>query len=72
MTDGNLGPEEVALAALALQIADREHALFGVEPRRTEVVLSDAGLSIKAIAQLMGRNYGTVKMALRRARMAKT
>jgi transposase len=31
-------------------------------------VLSEAGLSIKDIARLTGRNYDTVKTAIRRAR----
>jgi hypothetical protein len=62
-----LSAYEIGLASLALQISDREVS-FGGEARRTELVLSDAGLSIRAIAQLTGRNYDTVKTAIRRAR----
>lgn len=63
-----LTADQAAAASLALQIADRDHALHGGEPKRTEIVLAEAGLSIKDIARLTGRNYDTVKTALRRAR----
>jgi DNA-directed RNA polymerase specialized sigma24 family protein len=66
--DVELSANQTAVASLALQIADRDQALLGSDPRRTEVVLSEAGLSIKDIARLTGRNYDTVKTAIRRAR----
>ncbi|HXE98737.1 MAG TPA: sigma factor-like helix-turn-helix DNA-binding protein [Solirubrobacterales bacterium] len=67
-TDSELTAEKAAVASLALQIADRDQALLGTEPRRTELVLTEAGLSIKDIARLTGRNYDTVKTTIRRAR----
>ena len=66
--DVELSADRAAVASLALQIADRDQALLGTDPRRTEVVLSEAGLSIKDIARLTGRNYDAVKTAIRRAR----
>jgi Sigma-70, region 4 len=66
--EAELSADQAAVASLALQIADRDQALLGTDPRRTEVVLSEAGLSIKDIARLTGRNYDTVKTAIRRAR----
>jgi DNA-directed RNA polymerase specialized sigma24 family protein len=66
--DVEMSADQAAVASLALQIADRDQALLGSDPRRTEVVLSEAGLSIKDIARLTGRNYDTVKTAIRRAR----
>lgn len=59
--------ERIALARLALRIADREERL-GAEPRKTEVVLADAGFSLTEIARLVNRNYDTVKTTVRRAR----
>ena len=67
-TDVDLSADQAAVASLALQIADRDQALFGADPKRTEVVLAEVGLSIKDIARLTGRNYDTVKTAIRRAR----
>jgi DNA-directed RNA polymerase specialized sigma24 family protein len=66
--DATLNADQAAVASLALQIADRDQNLFGTDPKRTEVVLAEAGLSIKDIARLTGRNYDTVKTAIRRAR----
>lgn len=59
-------------ALLALFVAEREERIGGREPRKTEVLLADAGLSYSAIAQLTGRPYETVKTAIRRAREGKT
>lgn len=66
--DVDLSADKAAVASLALQIADRDQALLGTDPTRTEVVLSQVGLSIKDIARLTGRNYDAVKTAIRRAR----
>jgi DNA-directed RNA polymerase specialized sigma24 family protein len=60
--------EELLLAGVVLQTADREERLTGVAPRRSEVLLAEAGLSLPAIAQLTGKKYEAVKTAVRRAR----
>jgi DNA-directed RNA polymerase specialized sigma24 family protein len=60
--------EELVLAGLVLQLADREERLSGVTPVRSEVLLADAGLGLATIAQLTGKNYEAVKAAVRRAR----
>lgn len=57
-------------AMLALQIADRDERLHGADPRRSEVVLADAGLTLTQIASITGRKYEAVKGAVRRAREA--
>jgi IS30 family transposase len=60
--------DDVRYAHLALYIHDRDVRLFDAEPKRTELVLADAGWSLTAIAALTGRNYETIKTAVRRAR----
>ena len=60
--------EELVLASLVLQLADREERLSGAAPVRSEVLLADAGLGLGTIAQLTGKNYEAVKAAVRRAR----
>lgn len=64
----DIAPDEVALAALVLQIADREERLTGNPGPRTEVVLVDAGLSMTTVSRLTGKTYEAVKAAARRAR----
>lgn len=61
--------ETLLRALVALQIDAREAAL---EPdrRRTEVILSDAGLSNVEIGKLTGRSADAVRMAISRARKA--
>ncbi len=61
-------PDQVQYALLALYVHDRDVRHFQAEPKRNEVVLSEAGLSLAAIAGVTGRNYETVKTAVRRAR----
>lgn len=54
---------------LGLLVAEREQRLNEkTDPRKTEFILADAGLSIGDIARLMGKTYGAVKQALRRGR----
>jgi DNA-directed RNA polymerase specialized sigma24 family protein len=54
---------------LALLVAEREERINDrSEPRKTEVILADAGLSIGEIASLTGKNYDTVKTTIRRGR----
>ncbi len=60
---------EKALAGiLAVLVADRDDRLTQRDPRSTDVVLADAGLSYGEVAQLTGRPYETVKSAVRRSR----
>ena len=60
--------EDLLLASVVIQLADREERVAGADPIRSEVVLADAGLSLATIARLTGRNYETVKTTVRRAR----
>jgi DNA-directed RNA polymerase specialized sigma24 family protein len=60
--------DELLLAAVVLQLADREERVTGATPVRSEVLLAAAGLSLPAIAQLTGKKYEAVKTAVRRAR----
>ncbi len=54
---------------LGLLVAEREERLSDKnDPRKTEVILADAGLAIGDIAKLMGKKYDAVKMAIRRGR----
>jgi hypothetical protein len=65
-----LDPDLVQAGILALLVATREDGSRpdAKERPRTEVVLSDVGFPIAAIARLVGRPYETVKSTLRRSR----
>jgi len=63
-----LDSQAVQYAQLALYVHDRDVRYFEAAPKRNELVLADAGLSIGAIAALTGRKYETVKTTIRRAR----
>ena len=65
-----VSPDQVQYALLALYVHDRDVRHFQIEPKRSEVVLSEAGMSVATIAGVTGRNYETVKTAVRRARAA--
>jgi DNA-directed RNA polymerase specialized sigma24 family protein len=66
----SVSSEVLLKAMLALQVADREERLNGGEPRKTDVVLADAGIELQEIATLTGRKYEAVKATVRRARAA--
>jgi DNA-directed RNA polymerase specialized sigma24 family protein len=69
MTENRIELDRVVTASLALQIAEREERTSDpADHRRTELILADAGLTLGEIAALTGRNYETVKAAIRRAR----
>jgi DNA-directed RNA polymerase specialized sigma24 family protein len=61
-------------AMLALMVADREDRLAvghngrGGEPRKTEVILADAGLTSSEIAPLVGKKLPAVKKTIQRGR----
>jgi DNA-directed RNA polymerase specialized sigma24 family protein len=63
--------QRALLGILALLAADRDERLEGGTPRRTELVLADAGFSAREIANLTGREYEAVRSSLRRASNAK-
>jgi DNA-directed RNA polymerase specialized sigma24 family protein len=64
--------EETMRGLLALQIADREERIAGAgSPRRTDLVLADAGLSYAVIAALTGKKANTVAKAVERHRKGK-
>lgn len=55
---------------LALLAADRDERVEGTTPRRTEIILDDAGFSAREIAQLTGKEYEAVRSSIRRAKQA--
>jgi hypothetical protein len=55
---------------LALLAADRDERNEGEPPRRTEIVLADAGFTHQEIAKLTGRNPEAVRSTLRRTKRA--
>jgi DNA-directed RNA polymerase specialized sigma24 family protein len=58
-----------AAALVALLAADRDERLSQTDtPRRTEVLLSDAGLTPHEIARLTGKSYAAVAKAIQRAK----
>lgn len=63
-------PLDVGIAAIvALLAAERDERLSASEtPRRSEVVLAQAGLSAQQIANLLGKNYAAVAKTLQRAK----
>jgi DNA-directed RNA polymerase specialized sigma24 family protein len=72
----SLSPEQVMAGILAMLAADREDRLASaakakVEPRKTEIILSDAGLNAYQIASILGKKPNTVLKTISRAR-AKT
>lgn len=62
----------VMLGVLALLAADRDERIDETTPRRSELVLADAGFTAREIAQLTGRGYEAVRSSLRRHAQAKT
>jgi hypothetical protein len=64
-----ISPDAAVAGVLALLIDARESRVKeDKEAVKTEILLSNAGLSIADIATLMGKKYDAVKMALRRNR----
>jgi DNA-directed RNA polymerase specialized sigma24 family protein len=67
-----IGGDKALAGVLALLVAEREARLNDKsEPRKTEVVLADAGLDYAEIAAVTGKNYDAVKQAVRRGRQRK-
>ena len=64
-----ISPDAAVAGVLALLVDARENRVKeDKEAVKTEVLLSNAGLSIADIATVMGKKYDAVKMALRRNR----
>jgi hypothetical protein len=64
-----ISPDAAVAGVLALLIDARENRVKeDKEAVKTEVLLSNAGLSITDIAALMRKEYGTIKASLRRSR----
>lgn len=64
-----LDQDKALAGVLGLLVAEREERLNDKkDPRKTEVILADAGLAIGDIAKLMGKKYDAVKQAVRRGR----
>lgn len=64
-----LDSDKALTGILAVLVADREERLSDrSEPRKTEVVLAEAGLNYAEIAALTGKKYEAVKMSIRRSR----
>ena len=61
----------LALVALAASYRD-DLTTTPDDRRKTEVILSDVGLTLGQIAQVTGRKYETVKTTIRRARAGAT
>jgi DNA-directed RNA polymerase specialized sigma24 family protein len=69
-----LSVEQVMAGILAMLVAEREDRLATlskekVELRKTELILSDAGLSANQIAGVLGKKPNTVVKTLSRARV---
>jgi DNA-directed RNA polymerase specialized sigma24 family protein len=70
-----LAQDQVMVGILAMLIADREDRLAAIAakgsnivPKRTELVLADAGLSAQQIAGLLGKKPNSVAKAISRAK----
>ena len=59
--------ERLLAATLAVLIADRDERASGRQ-RKSEQILSGAGLTLSEVASLTGRDYEAVKSTLRRVR----
>jgi len=63
--------ESAMAGVLALLIDEREERTRDGDAVKTEVLLSNAGLSIEEIANLTGKKYDTVRMAISRGKKAR-
>lgn len=70
-SDGVLDISRIMLGCLALLAADRDERVEDLPPRRSELVLADAGFTAQEIGKLTGRNYEAVRSSLRRRAQTK-
>jgi DNA-directed RNA polymerase specialized sigma24 family protein len=72
-TDGAaLDTSRIMIGVLALLAAHRDERVDDLPPRRSELVLADAGFTAQEIAKLTGRKYEAVRSSLRRNAQPKT
>jgi DNA-directed RNA polymerase specialized sigma24 family protein len=67
-----LETSRIMLGMLVLLAADRDDRVDESPPRRSELVLADAGFTAQEIAKLTGRKYEAVRSSLRRHAQPKT
>jgi hypothetical protein len=67
-----LETSRIMLGMLVLLAADRDERVDESPPRRSELVLADAGFTAQEIAKLTGRNHEAVRSSLRRHAQPKT
>ena len=65
-SDRALDTGRIMLGVLALLAAERDERADDLPPRRSELVLADAGFTAQEIAALTGRKYEAVRSSLRR------
>jgi DNA-directed RNA polymerase specialized sigma24 family protein len=63
---------KILIGILALLAADRNERIEDKPPRRTEIVLAEAGLTPQEIANVVGGNPEAVRSTIRRAQATKT
>lgn len=67
--DSSIDLEVALVGLLALAIADREELTRDrPEARKSEVILSNAGMDAPQIARLVGKNVEAVRKTIQRAR----
>ena len=71
-SDGALDASRTMLGVIALLAADRDERADDLPPRRSELVLADAGFTAQEISALTGRKYEAVRSSLRRRAETKT
>lgn len=75
MTNAGLTSEQTMAGILAMLAAMREDGLAqgkNIEPRKTEVVLSEAGFTAAQIGSMLGKKTDTVHKTIQRSRKGST
>jgi transposase-like protein len=65
--DSHLDLEAAMIGILALLAAEREERLAKSDPQKTELILAKAGLPIREIARILGKNYQAIQKTIWRA-----
>lgn len=63
---GDPSAARVMLGLVALLAADRDERVEDIPPRRSELVLADAGFTVREVATLTSRKCEAVRSSLRR------
>lgn len=66
--DERLDLEAAMIGILALLAAEREERIANTDRLRTELLLANAGLPIREIARVLGKNYQAVQKVIWRGR----